>query len=88
MPCPVAAQEENEGRSCNDDIGKTKDASCSDQTEHDGPGSEEHIIPECPSGDASPVCRDEVMMRYCVVPSYFKLCCKACDHMKEQLIFV
>merc|ERR1712029_891926 len=44
--------------------------------------------PDCPSGDASLVCGDDVMMRYCVVPSYFKLCCKSCAHMKSALIYV
>ena len=27
-------------------------------------------------------------MRYCVIPSYFQLCCKSCAHMKPSLIHV
>ena len=39
-------------------------------------------------GDASPICADEVMKRYCVVPSYFQLCCKSCASHKPFLIYV
>ena len=34
--------------------------------------------PECECKDASPICVDNVMMRYCQIPSYSALCCKSC----------
>ena len=34
--------------------------------------------PECECKDASPICGDNVMMRYCAIPSYSALCCKSC----------
>jgi len=34
--------------------------------------------------DASPICGDDVMMRYCAIPSYSELCCKSCKNFVES----
>ena len=34
--------------------------------------------------DESPVCGDEVMMRYCVIPSYRGKCCKSCSGFESN----
>ena len=41
--------------------------------------------PECECKDASPICGDNVMMRYCAIPSYSALCCRSCkDHVGNK----
>ena len=34
--------------------------------------------------DASPICGDDVMMRYCAIPSYSALCCNSCKTYVEN----